>query len=147
VKYCLDHAGLALEALDYVVFCNNPLLKFDRLLETYLAFAPSGYHSLGQLFHWAREKLFQRQTLEEELEPFGNGTSLGRKLLFAECHLGHAESGFYPSTFEAAAVLTLDGIGEWATTSAGIGRSEYIEIFKEIHFPHSLGLLYSAMTY
>jgi carbamoyltransferase len=148
VKYCLEHAGLTLEDLDHVVFYDKPLLKFDRLLETYLAFAPAGFRSLRHsLPVWIGGKLFQRQTLEKQLKPFGNGFDWERKLLFAEHHLSHAASAFFPSPFDEAVVLTMDGVGEWATTSAAVGRGNHIEIIKEIHFPHSLGLLYSAMTY
>jgi carbamoyltransferase len=148
VKYCLDHAALTLDALDYVVFYDKPHLKFERLLETYLVFAPAGLQSLRQsLPLWIKEKLLQRQTLRSALEPFGDGFNWDSQLLFAEHHMSHAASAFFPSPFQEAAILTMDGVGEWATTSAAIGRGENLEIIKEIHFPHSLGLLYSAMTY
>lgn len=148
VAYCLGFAALDVEDLDYVVFYDKPLLKFDRLLETYLAFAPAGFRSLRQsLPLWAREKLFQRQMLAEQLAPFSRGTDIRDKLLFAEHHMSHAASAFFPSPFEEAVILTMDGVGEWATTSAGTGRGNRIELLKEIHFPHSLGLLYSALTY
>jgi carbamoyltransferase len=148
VHYCLEHAGLTLDQLDYVVFYEKPHLKFERLIETCLAFAPAGLQSLRQsLPLWVHEKLLQRQTLRKALEPFGGGFDWDSKLLFAEHHMSHAASAFFPSPFDDAVILTLDGVGEWATTSAAIGRGENIEIIKEMHFPHSLGLLYSAMTY
>ncbi|HKX03174.1 MAG TPA: carbamoyltransferase N-terminal domain-containing protein, partial [Methylomirabilota bacterium] len=126
----------------------KPFLKFERLLETYLAFAPRGLASFSMAVPlWVKEKLFQKLLLKRELEALGLGAGLEAKLLFAEHHQSHAASAFFPSPFGEAAVLTMDGVGEWATTSMGIGRGNSLEILKEIHFPHSLGLLYSAFTY
>jgi carbamoyltransferase len=148
VAYCLREAGVPLTGLDYVVFYDKPFLKFERLLETYLAFAPRGLRSFQMAMPlWIQEKLFQRNLLLEELSRHGTGFDGRNRLLFAEHHQSHAASAFFPSPFEEAAVLTMDGVGEWATTSAAIGRGNHLEIFKEIHFPHSLGLLYSAFTY
>jgi carbamoyltransferase len=148
VAYCLGEAGVPLGGLDYVVFYDKPFLKFERLLETYLAFAPRGLRSFRMAMPlWIREKLFQRKLLVEELRRHDAGFDGRSRLLFAEHHQSHAASAFFPSPFEEAAVLTMDGVGEWATTSAAMGRGNRLEIFKEIHFPHSLGLLYSAFTY
>jgi len=148
VAYCLREAGVPLGGLDYVVFYDKPFLKFERLLETYLAFAPRGLRSFRMAMPlWIREKLFQRRLLVEELRRHDAGLDGRSRLLFAEHHQSHAASAFFPSPFEEAAVLTMDGVGEWATTSAAMGRGNRLEIFKEIHFPHSLGLLYSAFTY
>jgi len=146
--YCLSEGGVSLEDVEYVVFYEKPFVKFERLLETYLAFAPRGFRSFRMAIPlWIREKLFQRRLLEEELSRFGNGIRLGDRLLFTEHHQSHAASAFFPSPFQEAAILTMDGVGEWATTSAAIGRENNLEIIREIHFPHSLGLLYSAFTY
>jgi carbamoyltransferase len=148
VAYCLGEAGVPLGGLDYVVFYDKPFLKFERLLETYLAFAPRGLRSFRMAMPlWIREKLFQRKLLVEELRRHDAGFDGRSRLLFAEHHQSHAASAFFPSPFDEAAVLTMDGVGEWATTSAAMGRGNRLEIFKEIHFPHSLGLLYSAFTY
>jgi carbamoyltransferase len=151
VSYCLEREGVTLEAIDYVVFYDKPFLKFERLLETYLAFAPRGVRSFAMALPlWIREKLFQQKLLRTALDGFGPGFDFERRLLFAEHHLSHAASAYYPSPFafhEDAAVLTLDGVGEWATTSAAIGRGNNLEVLREIHFPHSLGLFYSAFTY
>jgi carbamoyltransferase len=132
--------------IDHVVFYDKPFLKFDRILETYLAFAPRGFSSFSRsLPVWLKEKLFQKSVLAKALEPtFGD---LGDRLLFSEHHLSHAASAFFPSPFKEAAVLTMDGVGEWVTTSTGIGRENRLETLQEILFPHSLGLLYSAFTY
>ncbi len=147
IDYCLAEAGLAAGELDHVVFYDKPFLKFERLLETYIALAPRGFASFKMSIPlWLREKLFQKRLLAEELEEFSADFDKS-KLLFCEHHLSHAASAFYPSPFENAAVLTMDGVGEWATTSAAIGNGNRLEIFQEIHFPHSLGLLYSAATY
>lgn len=148
VRYCLRSVGLTLDDIDYVVFYDKPFLKFERLLETYLAFAPQGLRSFRMAIPiWVREKLFQRNLLRRELRHYGSDYDWDQKLLFAEHHLSHAASAFYPSPFDEAAVLTMDGVGEWATTSVAIGRANHLEVTKEIHFPHSLGLLYSAFTY
>ena len=146
VKYCLAASNLSPQQIDYVVFYDKPFLKFDRILETYLAFAPRGFKSFStSLPVWLKEKLFQKQVLAKALEPiFGD---VGEKLLFSEHHLSHAASAFFPSPFQNAAILTMDGVGEWVTTSTSVGRDNEIETLKEIHFPHSLGLLYSAFTY
>ncbi len=148
VKYCLAEGGVKLSELDHIAFYDKPFLKFERLLETYVAFAPRGFRSFKMAVPvWLKEKLFQKELLHKELaaiEPACNGRE---KLLFAEHHLSHAASAFYPSPFEEALVLTLDGVGEWCTTSAGLGSGADLEIHRELHFPHSLGLLYSAFTY
>ena len=146
VNYCIKSSGLRPEQIDHVVFYDKPFLKFDRILETYLAFAPRGFRSFSRsLPVWLKEKLFQKQVIANALEPiFGD---LGDRLLFSEHHLSHAASAFFPSPFKDAAVLTMDGVGEWVTTSTSIGRGNTLETLNEIHFPHSLGLLYSAFTY
>ncbi len=142
VEYCLAQEGVSLDQIDYAVFYDKPFLKFERLLETYLAFAPRGLRSFQMAVPlWLREKLFQKDLLRGELKGYGG------ELLFTEHHLSHAASAFYPSPFQEAAILTMDGVGEWATTSVARGSGSRIEITKEIHFPHSLGLLYSAFTY
>ena len=147
VEFCLRQAGTRLGDIDRVVFYDKPFLKFERLLETYLAFAPRGVRSFRMAMPlWVREKLFQRDLLVKELRRLDDRFS-PQRLLFAEHHVSHAASAFYPSPFDEAVILTMDGVGEWATTSAGIGRGADIRITKEIHFPHSLGLLYSAVTY
>ncbi|HEX8211511.1 MAG TPA: carbamoyltransferase [Longimicrobium sp.] len=146
--YCLSEAGIALDEVDYVAFYDKPFLKFERLLETYLAFAPRGFASFRRAMPlWIREKLFQRDLLAGELSALAPGPRWKERLLFGEHHLSHAASAFYPSPFHEAAVLTMDGVGEWATTSVGHGSGNRLEITREIHFPHSLGLLYSAFTY
>jgi carbamoyltransferase len=146
--FCLEHAGVGLGDVDYVTFYDKPFLKFERLLETYLAFAPRGFTSFRMALPvWLKEKLFQKKLLKDHLKVFADGVDLDGRLLFTEHHQSHAASAFFPSPFEEAAVLTIDGVGEWATTSAGIGRGHHLEIVKELHFPHSLGLLYSAFTY
>lgn len=148
IRYCLEAGGISLSDLDHVVFYDKPFLKFERLLETYVSYAPKGFSSFRiALPLWLREKLFQKDLLAKELKGFDKSFDALGKLLFTEHHLSHAASAFFPSPFEEALVLTLDGVGEWATTSAAIGRGNSLEIFKEIHFPHSLGLLYSAFTY
>lgn len=148
IQYCLQEAGISGEDIDYVVFYDKPFLKFERLLETYVSFAPRGFRSFCMAIPvWMKEKLFQKSLLNEELIKALGGEDWIDKLLFSEHHLSHAASAFYPSPFEEAAVLTLDGVGEWATTSMAIGSGNKLTIQKEIHFPHSLGLLYSAFTY
>ena len=145
IAYCLAEAGVAADELDHVVFYDKPFLKFERLLETYIALAPRGFRSFKMSIPlWLREKLFQKNLLRDELEKFSGDFDKNR-LLFCEHHLSHAASAFYPSPFDDAAVLTMDGVGEWATTSAALGNGNRLEIFQEIHFPHSLGLLYSAV--
>ena len=148
LNYCLAEAGISLAEVDRVAFYDKPFLKFERLLETYLAFAPRGFKSFRMAIPlWLREKLFQKDLLAKELKKLAPEVNWLDRLLFSEHHLSHAASAFFPSPFDEALVLTMDGVGEWATTSAAIGRGNGLEIFKEIHFPHSLGLLYSAFTY
>ena len=147
IAYCLAEAGARLDELDHVVFYDKPFLKFERLLETYIALAPRGFRSFRMAIPlWLKEKLFQKSLLKSELKQFAEGFDIAR-LLFCEHHLSHAASAFYPSPYEHAVVLTMDGVGEWATTSAAMGSGKNLETFQEIHFPHSLGLLYSAFTY
>src|SRR5258707_7422101 len=147
IACCLEQAGISAGDLDHVVFYDKPFLKFERLLETYIALAPRGFRSFKMSIPlWLKEKLFQKSLLRDEIRKFSESFEKGR-LLFCEHHLSHAASAFYPSPFDDAAVLTMDGVGEWATTSAAMGNGNRLEIFQEIHFPHSLGLLYSALTY
>ena len=149
VEYCLREAGVGLSAVDYVAFYDKPLLKFERLLETYLAFAPRGFKSFSMAIPvWLREKLFLKDLLVTELGKLGASKKhLEPRVVFSEHHLSHAASAFFPSPFDEAVVLTMDGVGEWATTSLAHGKANHLEVHKEIHFPHSLGLLYSAFTY
>jgi carbamoyltransferase len=148
IAWCLSEEKIRIEDLDYIVFYDKPFLKFERLLETYLAFAPRGLRSFQMAMPlWIREKLFQKDLLRRELEELGPGFDFQNRLLFTEHHQSHAASAFFPSPFDEALILTMDGVGEWATTSAALGRGNSIEIIREIHFPHSLGLLYSAFTY
>jgi carbamoyltransferase len=147
LRYCLDEAGIALDAVDHIVFYDKPFLKFERLLETYLAFAPRGFRSFRMALPlWLKEKLFQKRLLRQELEKLAPDGAWEERLLFAEHHQSHAASAFFASPFEEAAVLTMDGVGEWATTSVALGRGNRLDMLKEIHFPHSLGLLYAAFT-
>jgi len=147
VAYCLAAGGLTLDQVDHVAFYDKPFLKFERLLETYLAFAPRGLRSFRMAVPvWLKEKLFQKSLLRRELSGLGRNFD-EKRLLFAEHHQSHAASAFFASPFAEAAVLTMDGVGEWATTSVGLGRDNRLEMTKELHFPHSLGLLYSAFTY
>jgi carbamoyltransferase len=148
IAYCLEEARIRLDDVDHVVFYDKPFLKFERLMETYVALAPRGFRSFKMAIPlWLREKLFQKSLLRRELRKLSETFDGTDQLLFCEHHLSHAASAFYPSPFENAVVLTMDGVGEWATTSAGLGDGQRLEIFQEIHFPHSLGLLYSALTY
>lgn len=148
ISYCLTQAGIHPEDIDYVAFYDKPFLKFERLLETYLSFAPRGFSSFSAALPiWVKEKLFQKKILVRELEHLDSNIDWKSRLLFSEHHLSHAASAFYPSPFEEAAVLTMDGVGEWSTTSLAIGRGSALSIEREIHFPHSIGLLYSAFTY
>jgi carbamoyltransferase len=149
VKYCLKESEISGERIDHVVFYEKPFLKFERLLESYLAFAPKGFSSFAKAMPvWIKEKLFQKTVLTKELNSLlGDHTNWKERLLFSEHHLSHAASAFYPSPYESAAVLTLDGVGEWTTTSVSVGEGNNLKILKEIKFPHSLGLLYSAFTY
>jgi carbamoyltransferase len=147
-RYCLEAGGVRIDEVDYIAFYDKPFLKFERLLETYIAFAPRGFRSFRMAMPlWLKEKLFQKLLLRDELKKLGADVDVERRLLFAEHHQSHAASAFFASPFAEAAVLTMDGVGEWTTTSAGLGRGNHLEILKELHFPHSLGLLYSALTY
>jgi len=148
IEFCLARAGIDLDGIDYVAFYDKPLLKFGRLVATYLATAPRGYRSFAVAIPvWLREKLFQKQLLIGELRRYAQSYDWRNRLLFGEHHQSHAASAFFPSPFEDAVVLTMDGVGEWATTSMAIGRGNRLDMLKEMHFPHSLGLLYSAFTY
>jgi carbamoyltransferase len=148
LAYCLAEGGVKLEDINYVAFYDKPFLKFERLLETYVAFAPRGFQSFRKAMPvWIKEKLFQKDLLRAKLEQMAPGVDWRTRLLFAEHHVSHAASAYYPSPFDEALVLTLDGVGEWCTTSAGTGRGSHLSIERELHFPHSLGLLYSAVTY
>ena len=148
IRYCVDAAGIRFDEIDWVAFYDKPFLKFERLLETYLAFAPRGFRSFSKAMpEWLREKLFQKDLLSRELQRFAPDAGWQERLLFAEHHQSHAASAFFPSPFETAVVLTMDGVGEWATTSVGLGAGHRLALHREIHFPHSLGLLYSAFTY
>jgi carbamoyltransferase len=148
IGYCLSEAGITLADVTYVAFFEKPFLKFERLLETYLASVPHGFASFRIAIPlWLKEKLFQKSLLAKMLAEFDPEFDAEQKLLFAEHHQSHAASAFFPSPFKEAAVLTIDGVGEWASASAAIGRGNTLSLFKEMHFPHSLGLLYSAFTY
>lgn len=149
ITWCLAEARIAPRDLDYVVFYDKPFLKFERLLETYLAFAPRGFGSFAAALPiWVKDKLFQKTAISNALlEHLDRDTDWAGKLLFSEHHVSHAASAFFPSPFETAAVLTMDGVGEWTTTSLAIGAGSNLSVLREIHFPHSLGLLYSAFTY
>ncbi|HEY6349046.1 MAG TPA: carbamoyltransferase [Candidatus Angelobacter sp.] len=148
-EYCVRSAGLQSTDIDHVVFYDKPFLKFDRIFETFLAFSPRGFRSFKTgLPVWLKEKLFQKTVIADALKNcLGGNGDWSQRLCFSEHHLSHAASAFFPSPFEEAAVLTMDGVGEWTTTSAFIGRDNRLSVQKEIHFPHSLGLLYSAFTY
>ncbi|MDK9720557.1 MAG: carbamoyltransferase [Rhodospirillales bacterium] len=148
IAYCLAEAGISASQVDHVAFYDKPFLKFERLLETYVAFAPRGFTSFKTAMPvWLKEKLFQKDLLAKELNAWSPDVKWLDRLLFAEHHVSHAASAFFPSPFDEAVVLTMDGVGEWATTSASIGRGSDLKVIKELHFPHSLGLLYSAFTY
>ncbi len=148
IKYCLEESGLTLDKLDAIVFYDKPLLKFERLLETYYAFSPKGLLSfLTAIPVWLKEKMFLKRMIYQELKEIEEYDKKSFKLLFPEHHLSHAASAFYPSNYEDAAILTIDGVGEWATVSICHGKGKDITILKELQFPHSLGLLYSAFTY
>jgi carbamoyltransferase len=143
VAYCLAEAGLRTDDLGYVVFYEKPLTKFERLLETYLAFVPRGFRSFRlALPLWLKEKLHTRRTIQRGLPG-----QLRGPLLFTDHHESHAASAFFPSPFDEAAILTLDGVGEWSTTTLGIGQGNRLQLSDHLSFPHSLGLLYSAFTY
>ncbi|MEE9430627.1 MAG: carbamoyltransferase N-terminal domain-containing protein, partial [Melioribacteraceae bacterium] len=145
VKYVLSEAGIEYNDLTAISFYDKPYIKFERLLETYHAFAPKGLVSfLSAIPVWIKEKLFMKKMLKDELSKFGDKKI---PILFPEHHLSHAASAYYPSPFKEAAILTIDGVGEWATTTIGYGKDNSIKMLKELHFPHSVGLLYSAFTY
>jgi carbamoyltransferase len=149
INYCLDEAKIIPSQISYIVFYDKPFLHFERLLETYLAFAPRGFKSFATALPiWLKDKLFQKTVITNALRNlWGKDTDWDKRLLFSEHHLSHAASAFFPSPFTDAAVLTMDGVGEWTTTSLAIGTGSTLSVHKEIHFPHSLGLLYSAFTY
>lgn len=148
VDYCLGAANGGIDGVDFIAFYDKPLLKFERLLETYLAFAPRGFKSFSMAIPlWLREKLFLKDLLTKELKKRGRREDIDERILFSEHHLSHAASAFFPSPFDDAIILTMDGVGEWATTSIAHGSGTSIEVAREIHFPHSLGLLYAAFTY
>jgi len=148
VKFCLRYAGTSIDQLDAIAFYDKPLLKFERLLETYYAFAPKGLASfITAIPVWLKEKMFLKRLIHEELEKIEPYNKKNTKLLFPEHHLSHAASAFYSSPYQDAAILTIDGVGEWATASICHGSGKDINILKELRFPHSLGLLYSAFTY
>jgi carbamoyltransferase len=147
IEYCLSEAGITLAEVDHVVFYDKPFIKFERLIETYLTFAPRGFKSFAKAMPvWLSEKLFQKSLLTRKFKALDKDFK-PEKLLFTEHHISHAASAFFPSPFERAAVLTLDGVGEWCTTSFAVGNGKDLNILRELHFPHSLGLLYSAFTY
>ena len=148
IKFCLKYAGVSIDELDAVAFYDKPFLKFERLLETYYSFAPKGLQSFVKAMPvWLKEKLFLKRTIYKELNEIETFDKKTIKLLFPEHHLSHAASAFYPSSFDDAAILTIDGVGEWATASICKGAGNKITVLKELHFPHSVGLLYSAFTY
>lgn len=149
IAYCLTEAKITASDIDHVVFYDKPFLKFERLLETYLAFAPMGFKSFAKsLPIWLKDKLFQKTAIINALkDALGKDDNWEDKLLFSEHHISHAASAFFPSPFDRAAVLTMDGVGEWTTTSLAVGKGHELSVYKEIHFPHSIGLLYSAITY
>jgi carbamoyltransferase len=147
IEYCLHSRGIGLRDVDYISFYDKPFLKFERLLETYVGFAPVGLQSfLAAMPVWLGEKLFQKRELREQFATIDADSDIDNKLLFTEHHHAHAASAFFPSPFDEAVILTLDGVGEWCTTSVAHGKGKSLEIVKEIHFPHSIGLLYSAFT-
>ena len=148
VEFVLNYANLKLSAVDQIIFFEKPFLKFERLLETYVAFAPKSFVSFSKAMPlWLKEKLFQKNLLFNELKEHDKNYKSDKNVFFSDHHLSHAASAFFPSPFEEAVVLTADGVGEWATTTVAVGNGNDLEIKKEIHFPHSLGLLYSAFTY
>ena len=148
IEFVLNHSKLNLNDIDHIVFFEKPFLKFERLLETYLAFAPKGFRSFSIAMPiWLREKLFQKKFLFDQLKQHDKNFNDIEKIKFSEHHFSHAASAFYPSPFKEAVILTLDGVGEWATTTVAIGKANNVNMIKEIHFPHSIGLLYSAFTY
>ena len=148
INFVLDYSNLKLSEVDHIVFFEKPFLKFERLLETYVGFAPRGFVSFAKAMPiWIKEKLFQKNLLFNKLKEHDKNYKSDKNIFFSDHHLSHAASAFFPSPFEEAIILTADGVGEWATTTVGVGKNNHLEIKKEIHFPHSLGLLYSAFTY
>src|SRR3954467_2322892 len=148
IEACLKSNGMRLADIDCVAFYDKPFLKFERLLETYLSFAPRGFESFRTALPvWVKDKLFQKSEIIDELKEMEGTVHWKDKVIFSEHHLSHAASAFYPSPFKRAAVLTMDGVGEWTTTSVALGDGRELRVAREIHFPHSLGLLYSAFTY
>ena len=148
IKFVLDYSGLKLSEVDHIVFFEKPFLKFERLLETYVAFAPRGFKSFSKAIPlWIKEKLFQKNFLFNKLKQHDKNYTSDKNIFFSDHHLSHASSAFFPSPFDEAIIITADGVGEWATTTLAIGKGNKINIKKEIHFPHSLGLLYSAFTF
>ena len=148
IEFVLSKAKVKLNEIDYIIFYEKPFLKFERLLETYMAFAPKGFKSFSMAMPvWLREKLFQKKYLYDLLRNIDEDFNNINQIKFSEHHLSHAASAFYPSPFDKSLILTMDGVGEWATTTVAIGESNKIDIVKELSFPHSLGLLYSAFTY
>ena len=148
INFVLKYSNLKLSEVDQIIFYEKPFLKFERLLETYVAFAPKGFKSFCKAMPvWLKDKLFQKKMLLNELKKHDDKFNDDKKIFFSDHHLSHAASAFFPSPFNEAIVLTADGVGEWATTTVAIGKGNKLEIKKEIHFPHSLGLLYSAFTY
>src|SRR5213075_1703317 len=147
IRACLEQTGTRPSEIDFVAFYDKPFLKFERLLETYLAFAPRGFTSFRAAMPiWIKEKLFLKKLLADELRAVDPAFD-PKRLLFSEHHLSHAASAYYPSPFAEAAILTLDGVGEWATSAIGYGQGNQVTLLRELHFPHSLGLLYAAFTY
>ena len=148
IEFVLNFSKIKISELDAIVFFEKPFLKFERLLETYVAMAPKGFLQFSKAMPtWLKEKLFQKKLLFNLLKQHDENFKDDKKLFFSEHHLSHAASAFYPSPFNEAIVLTADGVGEWATTTVAVGKKNELKIKKEIHFPHSLGLLYSAFTY
>ena len=148
IEFVLKHSKMRLSEIDQIVFFEKPFLKFERLLETYVAFAPKGFLSFSKAMPlWIKEKLFQKNLLFNKLKEHDKNYKSDENIFFSDHHLSHAASAFFPSPFEEAVVLTADGVGEWATTTVAVGKGNELDIKKEIHFPHSLGLLYSAFTY
>jgi len=148
IDFVLNFSDLKLSEVDQIVFFEKPFLKFERLLETYVAFAPKGFISFSKAMPvWIKEKLFQKNLLFNKLKEHDKNYKSDQNIFFSDHHLSHAASAFFPSPFDEAIVLTADGVGEWATTTVAIGKNNKLDIKKEIHFPHSLGLLYSAFTY
>ena len=148
VEFVLNYGHLRLSEVDQIVFFEKPFLKFERLLETYVAFAPRGFASFAKAMPlWIKEKLFQKNLIFNKLKTQDKDYKSDQNIFFSDHHLSHAASAFFPSPFKEAVILTADGVGEWATTTVAVGKDNNLEIKKEIHFPHSLGLLYSAFTY